>query len=143
MTINAKRISWIAQILAAAILGQSLFFKFTGAPEAVHLFTALGVEPWGRFTVGAIELITVLLLLVPRTAALGAIVAIGLMVGAIGSHLTIIGVNFQGDGGTLFAMAWIVLAASFTVAVIRRRELPVGGAMFQTNGGRIESTGTV
>ena len=67
MTNNAKRISWIAQILAAAILGQSLFFKFTGAPEAVHLFTTLGVEPWGRFTVGAIELITVLLLLVPRT----------------------------------------------------------------------------
>ena len=142
MTNNAKRISWIAQVLAAAILGQSLFFKFTGAPEAVHLFTALGVEPWGRLTVGAVELVTIVLLLVPRTAAFGAIVAMGLMVGAIGSHLTVLGVNLQGDGGTLFAMAWIVLAASFTVAVIRRRELPVVGAIFQANGGRIESTGT-
>ena len=142
MTNNAKRISWIAQITAAVILGQSLFFKLTGAPEAVQLFTALGVEPWGRLTVGAVELVTVVLLLVPRTSAFGAIVALGLMIGAIGSHLTVLGIDLQGDGGALFAMAWIVLAASLTVAILRRREIPVVGAVFKANGERIESTDT-
>jgi uncharacterized membrane protein YphA (DoxX/SURF4 family) len=142
MTNNAKRISWVAQITAAVILGQSLFFKLTGAPEAVQLFTALGVEPWGRLAVGAVELVTVVLLLVPRTAAFGAIVALGLMVGAIGSHLTVLGIDLHGDGGALFAMAWIVLAASLTVAILRRREIPVVGAVFKANGERIESTGT-
>ncbi len=142
MTKNAKRISWIAQIIAAVILGQSLFFKFGGAPEAVQLFTALGVEPWGRLAVGTFELVVVVLLLVPRTAAIGAIAAMGLMVGAIGSHLTVLGIDLQGDGGALFAMALIVLAASLTVAIIRRREIPIVGAVFKTNGGRIEVTGT-
>ncbi len=140
MTRNAKRIAWIAQIIAAVILGQSLFFKFIGAPEAVQLFTAMGVEPWGRLTVGTVELVTVVLLLVPRTAAVGAMVALGLMVGAIGSHLTVLGVDLQGDGGALFAMAWIVLAASATVAILRRREIPVVGGVFKANGERIEST---
>lgn len=142
MTKTTNRIAWIAQIIAAVILGQSLFFKFIGAPEAVQLFTALGVEPWGRLTVGTVELVTVVLLLVPRTAALGAIVALGLMVGAIGSHLTVLGVNLQGDGGALFAMALMVLAASVTVGFLRRRELPVVGGVFRTNGERIEVSGT-
>ncbi len=142
MTKNAKRISWIAQIIAAVILGQSLFFKFAGAPEAVQLFTALGVEPWGRLAVGTFELVVVVLLLVPRTAAIGAIAAMGLMVGAIGSHLTVLGIDLQGDGGALFAMALIVLAASLTVAIIRRREIPIVGKVFKTNGERIEVTGT-
>jgi len=128
MTNRTKTISWIGQIVAAVILGQSLFFKFTGAPEAVHIFTALGVEPWGRSALGLVELGTVILLLVPGTAALGAVLAMGLMVGAIGSHLTVLGVSVRGDGGTLFVMAWVVLVASAVVAWVRRRELPVVGA---------------
>lgn len=142
MTTNAKRISWIAQLIAAVILGQSLFFKFTGAPESVAIFTALGVEPWGRLFVGAVEVVAVVLLLVPRTAALGALVTTGLMIGAIGSHLTVLGITVQGDSGTLFAMAWTVLAASMIVATLRRRELPIVGPAFESNGDRIESTGS-
>jgi hypothetical protein len=143
MTNNATRISWIAQVIAAALLGQALFFKLAGAPEAVHIFTALGVEPWGRLTLGAVELLTIVLLLVPRTAVFGALVAMGLMVGAIGSHLTVLGVDLQGDGGMLFAMAWIVLATSLTVAILRRRDIPFVGAIFKANGERIESPGAV
>ena len=128
MTKQVKIISWTGQLVAAAVLGQSLYFKLSAAPEAVHIFSTLGVEPWGRIGLALVELVTVGLLLNPRTAATGAVVALGLMVGAISSHLLVLGVNFQGDGGTLFAMAWIVFAAASIVAYLRRRQIPILGS---------------
>ncbi len=121
---NALRLSWVAQIIAAVILGQSLFFKFTGAPEAIYIFERLGVEPWGRYATGIVELAAVVLLLIPRTAGVGALLAIGLMIGALGSHLTVLGINVQGDGGLLFGMGIVTLIAAVTVALIRRSEIP-------------------
>jgi putative oxidoreductase len=138
MTKRANIIAWAGQIIVAVILAQSLFFKFIGAPEAINMFTALGVEPWGRLALGVFELVTVLLLLTPRWAATGALLAIGLMIGAIGSHLLVLGISVQGDGGTLFAMAWVVLIVAAVVAWIRRRSIPVLGSLFQTNGESIE-----
>jgi len=138
MTKRTKLISWTGQIVVATILAQSLFFKFSGAPEAVHIFTALGVEPWGRIGVGLVELVTVLLLLTPRGAATGALLSIGLMIGAIGSHLLVLGIDLQGDGGTLFVMAWVVLIAGSAVAWVRRRDLPVLGHLFHSNEKSIE-----
>lgn len=127
---NATLVSWVCQLTAAVILGQTLFFKFTGAPEARYIFTTLGVEPWGRIATGVLELVAVLLLLYPRTAVLGAVLALGLMAGAILSHLTRLGVEVQGDHGLLFTLAIIVLVAAAIIVVIRRRELPVvGGRM--------------
>ncbi|MDF1839210.1 MAG: DoxX family protein [Planctomycetota bacterium] len=125
-----NRIAWAAQILSAIILGQTLFFKFTAAPEAVALFTKLGVEPFGRIGLGVVELIAVILLLVPRTAAMGSALTLGLMVGAIGSHLTKLGIEVEGDGGALFTMAVIAFITGFVGTWIRRRELPILGAKF-------------
>lgn len=122
-------LSWICQIAAAAILGQTLFFKFTGAPESVYIFSTLGAEPWGRIGSGVLELVAVALLLYPKTPALGAVLAIGLMIGAIGAHLTRLGIEVQGDGGTLFALALVVLLASLVVVIIRRRDLPLVGPL--------------
>ena len=119
--------AWILQVLAAVILGQTLFFKFTGAAGARALFETLGAEPWGRIGTGVVELVAVVLLLVPGRAALGALVGLGLMVGAVGSHLTVLGIEVQGDGGTLFAMAVVTLVASAVVLWIRRAELPILG----------------
>jgi hypothetical protein len=119
--------SWICQLTAAVILGQTLFFKFTGAPEAKYIFGRLGIEPWGRIGTGVAELITVGLLLYPRTAAVGAVLAIGLMCGAIASHLTRLGIDVLGDHGLLFELAVTVLLASAIVLIIRRRELPAIG----------------
>lgn len=122
-----KITSWILQIVAAFILLQTLFFKFTGAPEPVAIFTALGAEPWGRYGSGIMELITGGMLLVPKTAALGGLLGAGIMVGAIASHLTVLGITLEGaginDGGVLFTMAIVVLLASGTVAFLRRSEL--------------------
>lgn len=117
-----------AQIIAALILAQTLYFKFTGASEAVAIFTKLGVEPWGRVGLGVVELVTAILLLVPRTAAIGGAMTVGLMVGAIGSHLGPIGIEVEGDGGQLFALACVTLIAGALVTWARRRELPVVGA---------------
>ncbi|NNG16086.1 MAG: DoxX family protein [Gemmatimonadales bacterium] len=122
---TTKRLSWIAQIIAAVILGQTLFFKFAGAPESIYIFEQLGVEPWGRYATGMFEVVAVVLLLTPRAAGLGALMAIGLMLGALGSHVTTLGVEVQGDGGLLFGLAITTLVAASTVAYLRRRQIPI------------------
>ncbi|MEZ4456506.1 MAG: hypothetical protein R2882_08155 [Gemmatimonadales bacterium] len=125
---KAARLSWAAQIVAAVILAQTLFFKFTAAPESVYIFSTLGAEPWGRIGSRVAELIAVILLLRSGTAAVGAALAFGVMLGAIGAHLTKLGIDVQGDGGTLFYLALTVAAASLLVLGLRRRALPLIGS---------------
>jgi hypothetical protein len=125
VTKTSTRLSWIAQVTAAVILGQTLFFKLAGTPESIYIFERLGVEPWGRYATGMFEVVAVVLLLIPRTAGLGALMAIGLMFGALGSHVTTLGIEIQGDGGLLFALAVTTLIAASTVAYIRRRQIPI------------------
>ncbi|MEA5457970.1 hypothetical protein VB796_02930 [Arcicella sp. LKC2W] len=116
-------ISWTAQIIASFILGQTLFFKFSGAAESMALFTKLGIEPFGRYAAGTMELITVILLLNARRAWLGAIFGIGTMSGAILAHLTILGIESEYDGGYLFFLALITLTCCLTVAYIRKSDI--------------------
>jgi len=130
LTKAAAITSWVAQITAAVILGQTLFFKFTGAPESKYIFSTLGIEPWGRIGTGVLELITVILLLNPKTPVLGALLAVGLMGGAIMSHLTRLGIEVQGDHGLLFKLGVTVLVAALVVLFVRRRELPIIGDRF-------------
>jgi hypothetical protein len=125
-----KGIAWVAQIGAAVILAQTLFFKFTAAPESVYIFTTLGMEPWGRIGSGIAELVAVVLLLRASTAVFGAGLAVGLMGGALQAHLGKLGIEVQGDGGLLFALACTVLAASLGVLVLRRRQIPILGTRF-------------
>lgn len=128
---TARRVSWALQLVAAAILGQTLFFKFSAAPESVYIFETLGMEPWGRIATASVELGAVVLLLVPRTAAVGALLAALLMLGAVASHVTQLGlaivVDGQSDGGLLFTLALITLIAATAVAWLRRTELPIIG----------------
>jgi hypothetical protein len=122
--------AWTLQVLVALILFQTLFFKFTGAEESVYIFRTLGMEPWGRIGSGVAELISVGLLLHPRTAALGAALSLGVISGAIVSHLTRLGVVVKDDGGLLFALAVVVFLGSAAVLFIRRTQLPVVGPWF-------------
>ena len=124
--------SWCCQLIAAIILGQTLFFKFSGAPESRYIFSTLGVEPWGRYATGTLELIAAILLLTPRTAALGAVLAMGLMGGAIMSHLTKLGIEVQGDGGLLFGLAVTTLLAATIVAFLRRGQIPILGPLLSS-----------
>ena len=124
-------ISWALQIIVAVILFQTLFFKFTGATESVYIFTKLGLEPWGRIGSGVLELIASLLLVVPATASIGAILTIGVMAGAILSHLVILGIDVKGDGGLLFGLALTAFVASAIVLALRRAQIPIVGRFFE------------
>jgi hypothetical protein len=124
-------LSWALRLTAAAILLQTLFFKFTGAEESVYIFSTLGVEPWGRYASGIVELVAAVLLLVPATCAFGALLTVGVACGAVMSHLTALGIEVKGDGGLLFGLALTVFACGVTVALIHRREIPVIGALIR------------
>ena len=124
-------VSWTLQLVAAVILFQTLFFKFTGAEESVYIFSKLGMEPWGRIGSGIAELIACVLLLVPRTVAWGAMLSLGVISGAIVSHLTRLGIVVKDDGGLLFGLAVSVFAASGALLYLHRQELPVLGRYFE------------
>ncbi|MBL9030945.1 MAG: DoxX family protein [Phycisphaerae bacterium] len=132
---RAQRItSWTLQVIVAGILFQTLFFKFSGAEESRHIFSTLGMEPWGRYASGAAELVAVVLLLVPRTAAIGALLSLSVISGAIASHLVRLGIEVKGDGGLLFGLAVVVFVGSAAVLWLRRREVPIVGRRFASCG---------
>ena len=111
---NSQRLTWIARVVVAVILLQTLIFKFTAAPESVYIFETVGMEPWGRIGSGVAELIAGALLLIPgrRFAAAGAAMSLGVISGAIFFHLTKLGIVVQDDGGQLFAMALAVFVGA-------------------------------
>jgi hypothetical protein len=117
----------------AVILLQTLYFKFTGSEESVYIFTKVGLEPWGRYATGTVELFAAVLVLFPRTVWLGAVIAAGVMLGAIGSHLTKLGIVVKDDGGLLFALAIIVFVAALVTLFIHRRQLPFAEKVFAPN----------
>jgi uncharacterized membrane protein YphA (DoxX/SURF4 family) len=104
-----KKIMWFLRIVASSILLQTLFFKFSGAEESIYIFSKLGMEPYGRIGSGIIELVAAALILIPKTTWMGALLACGIMTGAILSHLFILGIAVENDGGLLFVLALIVL----------------------------------
>lgn len=114
---------WAARIIAALIMLQTLFFKFTASPESIFIFTTVGMEPWGRISTGVFELVASLLLLFNRSAWLGAGLALGLMGGAILMHFTLLGIEVQGDGGQLFIYALIVTVASVYVVYYNKEKV--------------------
>jgi putative oxidoreductase len=124
-------VSWVLQLTVAGILLQTLFFKFTGAEESVYIFSRLGAEPWGRIGLGVVELVAAVLLLVPAFSAIGAVLTIGVMTGAILSHLTVLGIEVKGDSGLLFALALTALIGSAIILAIRRSQIPVVGRYFE------------
>jgi uncharacterized membrane protein YphA (DoxX/SURF4 family) len=109
---------WMLRLIGVSLMVQSLFFKFSGAPESVYIFSTLGMEPWGRVGTGVVELVASILILVPRTTWLGALIGAGTMVGAIFSHLTKLGIEVGGDGGQLFLYAVITLVCCVTLVVL-------------------------
>lgn len=122
-----KALLWLMRLVVAGILLQTLFFKFTGAAESVFIFETLGAEPYGRIGSGVAELAASILILMPPTVALGALLAAGVMAGAIVSHLTVLGIEIMGDGGLLFALAVIVLVCSGVVLLAFADDLPIVG----------------
>ena len=116
-------LSWVLRVAAAGLLLQTLFFKFTAAAESVYIFSTLGMEPWGRIGSGIFELIASILILIPRTTGIGALLGLGVMSGALFFHLTKLGIVVQNDGGLLFVYALIVFFSCLVLAIIYRSQI--------------------
>ena len=116
---------WILRIVPAVILLQTLYFKFSAAPESVYIFETLGIEPEGRIGSGIVELIASIFLLIPRTTWIGAVLGLGVIAGAIFSHLTMLGIEVQGDGGLLFILALVVFVFCLLLIWLHRKEIPL------------------
>ncbi|SEW57231.1 DoxX family protein [Chitinophaga arvensicola] len=124
MAIRYKNIiGWIFRILSAVIMLQTLFFKFTAAPESVYIFSKLGMEPWGRIGIGVGELIASILILLPATTAFGAVLGLGLMAGALFFHLTKLGIVVQADSGQLFIYALLVFVSCLVLTVLYKAQI--------------------
>jgi uncharacterized membrane protein YphA (DoxX/SURF4 family) len=118
---------WIFRILPALIMIQSLFFKFSGSPESIYIFTKVGMEPWGRYGTGIAELIASILILIPRTSWIGAFLGAGVLAGALVSHLTVLGIQVKNtdgsdDGGQLFIYALVAFLCCIAVLFMQRKE---------------------
>jgi hypothetical protein len=144
MTTPVLIFSWACRIVAAIILLQTLFFKFTAAPESIYIFTKLGifihsyvpiasigmVEVSARIGSGIMELIAAVLLLTPRFVWAGAVLAMAATGGAIVSHLSFLGIEVQGDKGLLFFLAIAVFVTSAIALFFHRMQIPVLGKRF-------------
>ena len=122
---NRNIFVFILKIIVAVILLQTLYFKFTGAAESVYIFETVGMEPWGRIGSGVVELLAVILLFIPRTTWLGAVLALGSMAGAIFFHLTKLGIEVMEDGGLLFMLACVVFISCLFILWQERKKIPV------------------
>lgn len=122
-----KNVLLIIRIVIAVILAQTLRFKFTAHPDSVYIFSKIGLEPLGRIGIGILELIATVLLLIPKTIWMGALLSTGLMAGAILSHLTKLGLEINGDHGLLFYTALLTFLLSIILMFNQRKNIPIVG----------------
>lgn len=114
--------AWIFQIAAAAVMlfaGLSKFFM--SGPE--QIFLTLGMGLFGMYLIGSLEVISGVLILISRSASSGAIISLGVLIGAIIAHLTVLGLNDPLQGGLLVAGT----LASSVVLYVKRKEVPFIG----------------
>ncbi len=119
-----KIIIWTLRIVVATILLQTLYFKFSGAEESIYIFKTIGIEPYGRFGSGIVEFFAAILILIPRTTLLGALISCGTMLGAILSHILILDIEVKNDGGELFILALITFLCSIILVFLNRNKIP-------------------
>ncbi len=115
--------TWIIKLTAVVILLQTLYFKFSAADESIYIFSALGIEPYGRIGSGIVELVASVLILIPRTTLLGAIIGLGTMTAAIIFHILVLGIVVQNDGGTLFMLAVITFLCCAVLIYQNRKDI--------------------
>lgn len=124
----SKKIILVLRIIVAIILIQTLRYKFTAHPDSVYIFSKVGLEPFGRIGIGVLELISAILLIIPRTIWLGALLTVGIIGGAVMMHLTQLGIEINNDGGTLFYLALVTLILSFIILFNQRKNIPFIGS---------------
>lgn len=124
LTRRELAISWVCRLIAAGIMLQTLFFKFTGAPESIWIFTKMNMEAWGRYGQGVWELLAAVLLLWPRAVWLGCFLTLGAMGAALLSHIAVLGIAVRGDHRLLFGMACTVFGTTLMTLWLHQRSIP-------------------
>lgn len=125
-----KAVPWIAQVVVAVRLRAALLLQVYLRPETQVIFGERGGRP-AATAVGVVELVCVGLLLIPQTAAVGTLLSLAVISGAIFTHLTSLGLEIrnpatgESDGGLLFGLALIVAVGSLVVLAFRWRQLPL------------------
>lgn len=124
-----KYFPFALKFIAAILMLQTLFFKFTGVQESIELFTNLAGENEAilRIGTGFLELIASVLLFIPKKTWLGAVLTVGLMGGAIMGHLTLLGIEHNKDGGRLFICALITFISGAILLLLNRKNIPLIG----------------
>jgi len=125
-----KAVILLLKLSITVIIGQTLIYKFSGAAESVYIFSTLGVEPWGRLALGALELLSIILLWIPKTTLYALIIILGMMSGAIASHAVILGIEIRGDRGELFILAVVTWLSSAVLLYLMRERLKALGKNF-------------
>ena len=124
LTRRQRGVCLFCSLIAAGIMIETLFFKFTAAPESVYIFKRMGTEPWMRWVQGLWELAASIGLLLPRLRWAGGVLTTGAMAAAILSHMTWLGYSIQGDYGLLFGMALVTFACGLKVMWTYRHHIP-------------------
>ena len=94
LTTTQRRIVWGVRILLALAFAAAGFAKLAGVPQMVQVFDAVGVGQWFRYVTGAVEILGAVLLLVPATGFFGGLLLLATMLGAVATHLFVIGGSF-------------------------------------------------
>ena len=103
---------WALQTISAGMFLMAGTLKLSGNPMMVQMFGTIGVGQWFRYLTGGIEVIGAVLLLIPSLAAYGGAALAVTMVGAILTHLFIVG------GSPVVPI--LLLASTTTIAWTRR-----------------------
>ncbi len=120
----------LLQIVAAVILLWAAVSKFSATAGNVFIFTELGMEPTGRIIIGLIEATAALMLMTKNYPAMGALLGIGVLCGAVIAHVSILGFNVQGDKGLHVVLLFTAVLGTGTVLIARRKTLPFIGGTF-------------
>lgn len=118
-----QAVAWVLRLVAAIIMLQTLYFKFTASEESVYIFSTVGMEPWGRIGSGIAELIASILILIPRYTWKGAVLGLGVMSGALFFHMTKLGIIVKEDGGLLFIYALLVFVSCAGLLAMYKKEI--------------------
>lgn len=118
-----KYYSLFLRITVAIIYIQTLYFKFTAHPDSVYIFTKMGVEPFGRISLGVIELIISICILIPKTKYAAIVMSIVIVLGALMSHIFILGIIVNGDNGLLFSLACLIFLLSIILFIYHYEEI--------------------
>lgn len=114
-TMNTKKITyWVLTGLVSFVFIGSSIGKLTANPEAVKMGAEFGINSSAYFTLGLIELLSVLLFIIPRTGIIGTLLLAAYMGGAIATHL---------EHGQSVVAPCVIQAVLWMVAVYRFPEL--------------------